>query len=425
MSKRWWRLCWAAIAVPLMASAVGAAAAGPAPNEPPAAPAASAVPAATTTTAPQNDSPWLRVFSGPSYGALFDAMPTADGHVVAVGATEHRHMPPYSGDALLVKVAVADGAVVWERTWGGDGFEQAWAVAPAADGGFYVFGETDSQGAGNRDFFLLKADADGEQIWFRTYGTREREWPFGMLSLAGGDLLMYGEIRSEGGGQGPDAVRGEQAHAVRSEDPYAVRVDPEGNVVWEYTDRAGPDTFFLDAVETAAGQIILCTSVAQDGALTALNHDGSRAWTQRYELDGWQYPSAIEGADGGYLLAGFAMIDDGSSRQADVWLARTSASGELEWQRSFGDPGSDDYGMNLLRLSDSEYLIAGFGRGLPLWKIDGSGEVLRERRLDDSSSYAAGALIELHDGGLLVSGLKVIVNGQSSDAVLLRADAEG
>jgi len=383
MSRRWRGFCLVAITVPLVAAAA---------------------------TALQSDSgTWLRVFSGPSYGALFGAMLTDDHRVIAVGATSHRHVPPYSGDVLIVKVDVADGTLVWERTWGGEGFEQAWAITPASAGGFYVFGETDSHGAGNRDFFLLKVGADGEQVWFRTYGTPEREWPFGMLSLVDGDFLMYGEIRSEGGG----------------EDPYAVRVDPEGNVVWEYRDHTETDVFFLDALETAAGQIILCTAIAQDGALTALDRDGRRDWTQRYELDGWQYASAIEAADNGYLLAGFSMIDDESHRQADVWLAKTSLSGELEWHRSFGDPESDDYGMNLVRLTDSSYLIAGFGRGLPLWKIEGSGDVLWEQRLDDSSSFAAGAVIELSDGGFLVSGLEVIVSGQSSDAVLLRTDADG
>jgi Tol biopolymer transport system component len=47
-------------------------------------------------------STWIRTFEGPGYGAFFDAILTEDGNVLAVGATNHLHVPPYSGDALLV-----------------------------------------------------------------------------------------------------------------------------------------------------------------------------------------------------------------------------------------------------------------------------------------------------------------------------------
>jgi hypothetical protein len=353
--------------------------------------------------------PWLRILEGPSYGALFDAVLTDEHHAIAVGATNHLHVPPYSGDALVLKVDIVDGTTVWERTWGGDGYEQAWGIEPAPGGSYYVFGETDSRGAGDRDFFLLRISADGDEVWSRTYGTPQREWPFGMLPLANGDLLLYGRTAPDGG----------------SEDAYALRVDREGRIVWEYTRHTPDDVLLLDALETAAGQIILCTAVARDGALTALAADGREVWTRRYELDGWQFASSIAPAPDGYLLAGFSMTEDGSGQQADVWLAHTSASGDLEWQTSFGEAEYDDYAQSLHRVSDGSYLIGGLGRGMPLWKVDGSGTVLWERRLSDSSVYAATQAIELPDAGFLVTGLMSIVNGRSYDAVLARTDAQG
>jgi len=92
---------------------------------------------------------WVRTFTGPDHGALFDVVLAGDGHVLAVGATNHVHTPTREGDVLLVKLTV-EGDVLWERTWGGDAFDQAWSVAPAGDGGFFVFGETASFGAGDR-----------------------------------------------------------------------------------------------------------------------------------------------------------------------------------------------------------------------------------------------------------------------------------
>jgi hypothetical protein len=69
----------------------------------------------------------------------------------------------------------------------------------AEDRGYYIFGETDSYGAGDRDFFLLKSTADGTEEWFKTYGGSGREWPYGMLRLSNGDLLIYGFTEPEVG----------------------------------------------------------------------------------------------------------------------------------------------------------------------------------------------------------------------------------
>jgi hypothetical protein len=350
---------------------------------------------------------WVRVFEGPSNGALFDAVLTDETHAIAVGATNHVHQPPYSGDALIMKVDIADGSTIWERTWGGSGYEQAWSVVRASDGAFYVFGETDSYGAGDRDFFLLEMSGDGDEQWFRTYGTPKREWPFGLLPLGNGDLLLYGRTESDAG----------------TEDAYALRVNPRGDVVWEYLDRTPTDVLILDALETPTGEIILCNSVDRDAALTALNPDGRRLWTRRYRLDGWQYGSEIEPAHGGYLVAGLAMAENG---HADVWLAKTSLNGELEWQRTFGDPESDDYAMSLRRLADGTYLIGGLGRGLPRWKLDASANLVWERRLADSTPYVAGRILVLRDGGFLIPGLRITVaNMRDTDPVLMRTDAEG
>ena len=351
---------------------------------------------------------WMRTFDGPDYGALFDIVLTDDGHVLAVGATNHLHFPPYSGDALLMELTL-EGEVVWERTWGGDGYEQAWAVAPAEDGGYFVFGETDSHGAGQRDFFLLKTTEDGTEEWFETYGDPLREWPFGMISFSDGDVLMYGFTTAENG-------------ARRQ---YAVRAAPNGDVVWEYIGGNSDEELMLDAFETAEGDLVLCLSIDEDGGLIKLGASGDVLWSHRCELAGWQFASRLAPTDdGGFLLTGFSM-NEGSRRQVDTWLARCTASGELEWQATFGDSIHDDYAQSLLQLTDGTYLIGGLGNGMPLSRVDDGGTVLWRTYLTKRNVYAAAALIELADGGFLVAGLIQITNGRSYDAILMRTDAEG
>ena len=352
---------------------------------------------------------WIRTFEGADYGALFDIALTEDGNVLAVGATNHLHMPPYSGDALLMKFTLG-GDLLWERTWGGDGYEQAWAIAQADVGGAYIFGETDSYGAGNRDFFLLKILQDGSEDWFKTYGGAGREWPYGMLRLSNGELLIYGFTEPGAGGD---------------RDQYALRLRPDGEVIWTYTVANPGEELVLDALETADGDLVLAVAVEEDGKLVKLDADGNVLWTNRYELAGWQYASQIaETDDGGFLLAGFSM-GSGARRQADTWLARCTPTGELEWETTFGDEAHDDYATSLIRLKDGTYLIGGIGNGMLLSCVDQEGNVLWRRSMVGQTVYGATGLIELEDGGYLVSGFVQITNGRSYDAILLRTDAEG
>jgi outer membrane protein assembly factor BamB len=348
------------------------------------------------------------VFAGPDYGAFFGLTLTPGGDALAVGSTNHRHVPPYSGDALLVKVTLA-GDTLWERTWGGDGYEQAFAVQSAEGGGYYVFGETDSWGAGDRDFFLLKTGEDGAEEWYRTYGRENREWPYGMLSLAGGDLLVFGFSADAAGGR----------------HQYALRLHPDGEVVWEYVGEGSNDELLLGALEAADGTLVLAGSIAEDPVVVALTADGAVTWQRRYELPGWQFASDIAptGPDG-FLLAGFAMAA-GPPQQADTWVARGDASGELVWETSFGSPGFDDYANTLLLLRDGTYLMGAISNGLLLTRLDGDGQILWQRSLLGESVHGAMALAEIEEGGFLVAGFIQLRNGESYDAVLVRTDAAG
>jgi len=355
-----------------------------------------------------HSSTWIRIFEGDNYGAFFDVILTQDGNILTVGATNHLHMPPYSGDALFMKLTL-EGNVLWEQTWGGDGYEQADSVVLAGDGGYYVFGETDSYGAGDRDFFVLKITHDGTEEWFKTYGGEGREWPYGMLHLSNGELLIYGFTESIGGGR----------------DEYAIRVAQDGDIIWEYTVENPGEELVFDALETPEGDLVLVVGVEEDGGLLKLAADGSLQWAHRYELPGWQFGSQVAPAgDGGFLLTGFSMSN--APQQADTWLARCTSTGELEWETSFGDPTFDDYANSMIRLSDGTYLISAIANSLLLSRVDKDGNVLwRQSLLEKQTVYGGMALAELDEGGYLIAGLIQFIGGRSYDAILLRTDAEG
>ena len=229
-----------------------------------------------------------------------------------------------------------------------------------------------------------------------------------MLQLSNGDLLIYGFTTS--------VTNGER-------DQYALRVNPNGDVIWEYTVESSQEELVLNAIELQDGSLVLAVNIAEDGKLVKLDSGGNLQWEKRYELPWWQYASQlVQTDDGGFLLAGFSMSPYG---QADTWLVHCTPSGDLEWEKSFGNSSFDDYAILLIRLRNGTYLIGGLGNGMLLTHVDEDGNILWQQSLVGSRVYGAKGLIELEDGGFLVTGFIQITNGRSYDAILLRTDAEG
>src|SRR5207247_10876569 len=90
----------------------------------------------------------------------------ADGSVYVAGATFTFDVG--QGDAILLKFS-PDGALIWQRAWGGAGFDAARSLAIGVDGGVYIAGDTNRFFA--NDAFLVKFDPDGHVIWQRDWGT--------------------------------------------------------------------------------------------------------------------------------------------------------------------------------------------------------------------------------------------------------------
>jgi hypothetical protein len=58
----------------------------------------------------------------------------------------------------------------WEKSFGGILQEQGYSAQQTHDSGFIMVGSTNSFGAGLSDIYLIKADAQGDTMWSKTYG---------------------------------------------------------------------------------------------------------------------------------------------------------------------------------------------------------------------------------------------------------------
>ncbi len=123
-----------------------------------------------------------------------------------------------SFDFWLVKTD-AYGNMQWNKTYGGTGDEgNGLSLAQTGDGGYALGAPTNSFGAGNYDFWLVKTDSGGNQLWNRTYGGtgEDMRYAHAMIQTSDGGYAMTGHTNSFGAGL---------------DDVWIVKTDAAGNAL--------------------------------------------------------------------------------------------------------------------------------------------------------------------------------------------------
>jgi hypothetical protein len=107
--------------------------------------------------------------------------------------------PSTSSDAWLVKVDSA-GVPQWNKTYGGTSGEIAPSIVNCSDGGYVFTGYTASYGAGQTDMWLVKVDQNGVQQWAKTFGGTQTDYGMCVISTSDGGYAAVGLTNSAGAG---------------------------------------------------------------------------------------------------------------------------------------------------------------------------------------------------------------------------------
>jgi hypothetical protein len=189
---------------------------------------------------------WNRTIGGPSQDMARCVAQTADGGYVMAGHTWSFGLG--GADAWLIKTN-SNGAMLWNKTYGGSGLDFASYVIQTSDGGFAIAGHTDPSGSGY-DFWLVKADGLGNMQWDKTYGISHDDDARGMIQKSGGGYLLVGATGTLG--------------ITSSWDGWLVDTDASGNIVWNQTYggndedwmysvvRAGEDNYAIAGYESSS-----------------------------------------------------------------------------------------------------------------------------------------------------------------------------
>ncbi|MCJ7423483.1 hypothetical protein MUP01_04340, partial [Candidatus Bathyarchaeota archaeon] len=246
----------------------------------------------------------------------------------------------------------------WNRTYGGTGWDYASALIQTSDGGYALAGYTNSSGAGNGDFWLVKTDASGNEQWSKTYGGTNWDYANALVQTTDGGYALAGVTYSFGAGNG---------------DFWLVKTDASGNEQWNKS-YGGTNWDYANAlVQTSDGGYTLAGRTASftgspsnfDFWLVKTDASGNEQWSKTY--GGWLFEAVlalVQTTDGGYALAG--ETSSFGAGNGDFWLVKTDASGNEQWNKSYGGTNYDQP-CALVQTGDGGYALAGgtdsFGAG--------------------------------------------------------------
>jgi len=161
---------------------------------------------------------------------------------------------------------------------------------------------------------------------------------------------------------------------------------------------------------------------------------GTKQWDQRFGgTDGEELATALQTADGGYLLAGTTAssgtgdMTQGSQGDADFWVVKLTAAGVRQWDRRFGG-NFNDFLRTAIQTSDGGYLLGGettsdrtgdvgqpskgAGDGWVV-KLDATGNQQWDQRLGGAQRDIFLSSVQTPDGGYLLGG--VTASGATGD----------
>jgi len=338
---------------------------------------------------------WEKSYGGKHAEFLFDAVPTPDyGFILAGSSISDKNgnkTENNNGDFdYWVWKMDEKGDLDWQKSFGGKGVDLLQSIKLTVDGGFILAGtSTSGKGPnkkddckGNSDFWIVKLDAKGAELWQKTIGGNGQEKLQSIIQTSDGGYILGGSSDSD------KSIPDEKG----SEDKYGKSENSRGNL---------------------------------DYWLVKLKGDGSVEWQKTI---GGMYvdelKSIVQTKDGGYILGGYSNStesgdkDEKNMGSGDFWILKTDSKGTIEWQRTLGGD-QDDHLFALVPTMDGGYIAGGNSNsgatnskskgnesGTDLWivKLNEKGEVLWQETYNYGKTDILTSIVENNDGTLLVGG---------------------
>ncbi len=351
-------------------------------------------------------------------------------------------------DIWVIKLD-SDRNIVWQNTIGGPGSEQEIALIETSDGG-YAFvcdsssdmgGDKSENKRGSTDYWVVKLDANGNKVWDKTYGGDKFDNPYDIIQTSDGGYAIIGDSNSSLGDDKSEAPRG----CCGDLDMWVVKLDASGNKTWDKT-IGGTDWDYGNSIlQTPDGGYILAGMSRSDTSgdksedskgsfdywIVKINSTGTKIWDKTIGgSNGEILFDLLATSDGGYLISGrsqsFLSGDKTEHRSGnnDNWIVKIDASGTILWDNTIGGndrDGFETYDIHPItakETSDNKYIIGGTSLspksgdktensigGYDIWMValENDGTVIWDKTLGGSNASIFRNMNLSSDGNILIA----------------------
>jgi regulation of enolase protein 1 (concanavalin A-like superfamily) len=287
-------------------------------------------------------------------------------------------------------------------------------VQPTPDGGYFIAGVTEKT-PGDSDIYLVKTNGTGDTLWTKTYGGIRPDYPHTLLPLPDGNYFVVGFTKSFGAGQG---------------DVWLIKVDPNGNYIWDKTYGGAGDDEGHEIIPTNDGNYMIAARINTQAALIKVNGSGNVIWTKTYGGPQYETGTSVKQAlDGGYILLG-TTFTYGAGR-GDCWLVKTNSYGDSAWSRTFGGSAFDE-GKFVLANTDGSFIFCMNDSSntngdidVRVIKVTGSGALLWSKNYGGDKKEVCKMIQHTMDGGYIVTAISRSFGWINPDFWLVKLDAVG
>jgi len=317
-------------------------------------------------------------------------------------------------DYWIVKLD-ANGNEVWDKTYGGDRAENCVQIKETLDGGYIVVGGSNSDSSGDKsqnvwnasqDYWILRLDANGNKIWDKDFGGIENELCFGVVVAQDKGFLLLGISSSNISGDKSENNFG----PGYTTDFWIVKIDSSGTKQWD---------------RTVGGNLT-------DGAT-----------------------NGIETKDHGFIIVGNSDSHItgnktvGTYGDQDVWILKMDSIGNVVWQADHGGDSIEGW-VDIASAGDGKYYIGcwtfsqvsgdktsgNFGGYTDYWvfEIDSNGNKLWDKEYGGTGfeDYFS-SIVSTYDKGFIIggstysgiSGTKTTANLGAEQSWFQKADSLG
>ena len=215
-----------------------------------------------------------------------------------------------------------------------------------------------------------------------------------------------------------------------------IKIDHTGKEMWkrDYTfssvDRLNMVKELQDGSLVAAGFTMSSTNYSKDIFVIKTDAQGNLEWQRSYGDAQDETANSIDiSIDGGFIISG-EVINENTGFSL-CYLIKIDNEGELDWSNTFGGSQNDN-GLSVISTSDAGFAITGMTRSLgdsngDVWliKVNSNGEMEWERTYGGDDTEYGRTIQQTVDGGYIIIGQTESFGLGYNDAYLIKTDSQG